>query len=133
HDRAAGAAEDTRDLGVQGRRPLARVNHEEHEVRFLDRGEDLAAHALDQGLLRGGIEAAGVYHRRLPALEAHLAVKAVARDAGHVVHERLAPADEWAEERGLTDVWSANDRDDGQVSAAGHRGRPPRRDRKSVV
>src|SRR2546430_13666202 len=46
--RPAGAAEDARDLGVECRRAVPSVHHEEHEVRLLDGGEDLTAHPLDQ-------------------------------------------------------------------------------------
>src|SRR2546422_6890830 len=34
------------------------------QVRLLDGSENLTAHALDQGLLRGGVEPARVDHRR---------------------------------------------------------------------
>ena len=50
--------------------PARASTHEEHEVGFIERGQHLPAHALDQRLARGGIEAAGVDDRRLPALEA---------------------------------------------------------------
>src|SRR2546430_12553212 len=59
--------------------------------------------SLDQGLRRGGVEPARVDHRRLPALEAHLAIEPIAGDAGDVAHERPAPADEPVEERRLAD------------------------------
>ena len=98
--RAAGA----RDLEVERRRALARVDDEQDEVGLLDRRVDLPAHGLDQRLRRERIEAARVDDRGLPALEAHLAVEPVARHAGHVAHERLAAADEAVEERGLADV-----------------------------
>ncbi len=59
-----------------------------------------------------GIEAAGVHDGGLPALEHRGAVEAVARDAGHVAHERAPPADEPVEERGLAHVRAAHDGDD---------------------
>src|SRR3989449_11745419 len=91
------------------------------QVRLLDGSENLTAHALDQGLLRGGVEPARVDHRRLPALEAHLAIEPVAGDAGDVAHERPAPADQPVEERRLADVRPTDDRDAGQIGGAGPR------------
>ena len=127
-DGAAASPEDSRDLEVERRRTLACVDDEQDQVRLLDRREHLAAHALDQGLLGRGIEPARVDHRRLPPLEAHAAVEPVARHARGVTDERLPPADETIEERGLADVRATDDRDD----RADHPGRFPVRNRGSL-
>ena len=67
--------------------PARASTHEEHEVGLVQRGQHLPPHALDQRLDRRGIEAAGVDHRGLPALEGDLAVEPVTGDAGDVAHD----------------------------------------------
>src|SRR2546428_459789 len=89
-----------------------RVDHEQDEVRLVDGSEYRAADALDQGLLGRRIEATGVDHRGLPALEADAPVKPVPRHAGRVADERLTPADQTVEEGRLADVRTTDDGDD---------------------
>jgi len=128
HDGPTAAPEDPRDLEVERGGAVARVDDEQDEVRLLDRGEHLPAHALDQGLLGRGIEAAGVDHGRLPALEADATVEPVARHARSIADERLPPADQTVEERRLADVRTPDDRDD----RTDHPGRFPVRNRGSL-
>jgi hypothetical protein len=104
---------DLRDVVVEGRQARAGVHHEEHQVRLVDGGEHLAAHGVDQRLVRGGIEAARVHHRRLPLLERDQTIQPVSRDAGDVSHEGLAAADETVEERGFAHVRPPDDGEDG--------------------
>src|SRR5207245_3397113 len=68
--------------------------------------------SLDQGFLGRRIEATGVDHRGLPALEADVSVEPVPRHAGRVADERLAPADQAIEEGALADVRTTDDGDD---------------------
>src|SRR5262249_13815025 len=80
--------------------------------------------ALDERLDGGGIEAARVDHRRLPALELHPPVEPVARHSGHVAHQRLPAADQAIEERRLTDVRPADDGEGRPRLGSVHRGYP---------
>ena len=55
-----------------------------------------------------GLEAAGVDQQHAPRDHLGFLVQAVARDAGAVVHDGLAEADEAVEQRGLADVGPAH-------------------------
>src|SRR5438552_3717342 len=118
-----GLSQQPRDLLVQRRRALARVDDEGDEVGVFHGCQHLAAHALDERLRRAGIEAARADHRRLPALELDLAVEAIARHARRVTDERLPASDEAIEQRGLPDVRPADDRDYGAEHTAEKIGR----------
>src|SRR5262249_30985887 len=109
HHRTSRAAEDLSDLRIERGRALSRVDDEQNDVGLVDGRQHLAAHALDEGLDGGGIEPAGVDHRRLPAPERPPAVEPVPRHPGHVAHQRLPAADQAIEERRLADVGPADD------------------------
>ena len=122
HHRPLAAAQHAGDLGVERGHARPRVDDEEHQVGLVHRHQHLLAHALDERLLRRGIEAAGVDDGRLPALERHLAVQAIAGDAGHVAHEGAPLAHQPVEQRGLADVGTADDSDDGPGDRGGRPG-----------
>ena len=112
-------AEQGGNLQVEPRHTLAHVHDEEHDVGFLEGGQHLTAHALDQWLGRRRIEAAGVDDGGVPALEGDAPIEPVAGDTGDVVHQRLPSAHEPIEERGLADVGTADHGHEAGVEPAG--------------
>jgi hypothetical protein len=113
-------AEQLGDVTVDRRQTLPDVEQEDDGICFLDGDPGLC---LDVGLAefpvrRSAVELqpGGVDHRELASQPLADAVEAVTRQAGGRVHDRLSPADQSVEERGLADVGPADDGDDG----AGH-------------
>ena len=87
---AAGAAQQVGDRRVLRREPAARVDDEEHDVGLGDRLPRLLGHLEQDAVRRHGLEAAGVDDEVLALAGARAAVVAIAREAGQVVHERVA-------------------------------------------
>ena len=86
------------------------IHDEQHGVGEIDRDLGLRG---DGGVdaLRIGLPAAGVDDRELAVLPLGLVVHPVAGDAGGVLHDGLATADDAVDERGLADVRAADDRE----------------------
>ena len=89
-----------------------RVDHEEHGVgqrhRHLGLGADGLGHAA-----RVGVPAAGVDHGEGAAVPVGVVVDAVAGDAGTVLDDGLAAADDPVDQGGLAHVGAAHDGQDG--------------------
>jgi hypothetical protein len=101
------------DLGVVGARGRQRrVEHTHDQIGLGDGDVDLALDPLAHGIFALGIEAAGVDHRVAASAREHVAVVAVARDPGLVVHDRGLLAHEAVEQRALADVRPPHDGDD---------------------
>ena len=140
-DRASGAAQEVGDALVLRHEALARIDEERDDVALGDRVLGLPRHLLEDPVLGDRLEAAGVDDEELAVAEARAADVAVARQAGQVVHQRVARAREPVEQRRLADVGPADQGERGEhgarvpgVHAAGrHRaagragGRPRRR------
>src|SRR5690606_22894039 len=108
-DPLAGAAQALGDPLVLGRDAVAMIDDEDHDVGLLERRVDLL---LDERLeAAAGAEAARVDHEVGTVTEACVAVAAIAGDAGVVRDERIAGARQAIEQRRLTDVRPADQRD----------------------
>ena len=111
--RVLAAAQYARDLLVERRQAGPPVDHEDYEVGLLDGRHDLIPHGRDEVRLRARIEAARVHDGGLPALEGSRAIETVPGHPGHVVDDGASAADQAIEERGLADVGTAHESDDG--------------------
>ena len=115
--RLAGAPHQIGKGAVVRHRSGLRIEHEEHRVGLLDRQLGLRQHAAGEALGVGLFEARGVDDGEVQIAEPGLALAPVAGDAGQVVDQRQAPADQPVEQRGLADVRPP---DDGDGEAHGH-------------
>src|SRR6185295_8839579 len=95
----------------------AAVDHEDDGVGLGYGLLGLARHLDEDALLGARLEAASVDGDEGAAALAAFAVVPVARDAGDVVHDRVAAAGEPVEERGLADV-RAPDQGDHRLHSA---------------
>ena len=98
---------------------FARIDQEQGGVGLAHRGFGLLAHSARQGLRILVLETGGVDHAEVEAEQLRFALAAVAGDAGPVVDQRQALADEPVEQRRFPDVGPADDRDSGQGHGAG--------------
>jgi hypothetical protein len=114
HRRLAGAAQRGEDVLVLRQDAIARVHHEDAQVGFLDGGHRLLRREPGHAFVFAA-QAAGVHEYEGAAVDlAANAVVAVARDARLIVHQGVARARERVENRGFTDVRSADQGDQGQ-------------------
>src|SRR5581483_387373 len=112
-DYASGPAQQARDVAVDRRETLADVEHEQDELRLVDRYARLRLDRRARLVLRRvEVQPGGVDHRELAAAPLGDAVQAVAGQPGGGVDDRLAIAEQAVEERRLADVGAANDGDD---------------------
>ncbi len=112
-DGAAALAQQAHDLLVGRGRTDHRIHDEQHDVREIDRDLGLRRdRAVDA--LRVGFPAAGVDEGEPAIHPLGLVGHAVARDAGGVLDDRFATAEDAVHERGLADVRAPHDRDDRQ-------------------
>ena len=98
-----------RDFLVERGQPLAPVDHEQGDIGLAHRGLGLLAHAPGQ---RGGIdllEPGGVHDAEFEPEQLPLALAAVAGDAGAIVDQRHALADQAIEQGRFSDIGSADD------------------------
>ena len=93
--------------------PDHRVDDEQHDVAQVDRDLGLRGDGRVDAA-RVGLPAAGVDEREAAVHPLGLVRHAVAGDAGGVLDDRLAAAEDAVHERGLADVRAADDRDDRQ-------------------
>ena len=98
------AAQALRDVAVGAGEARARVDDEDHRVRLGDRLLGLARHLDGKALAGARLEAAGIDGDEAPLAGAALAVMAIARHAGKVVHDRLAAARQAVKEGRFADV-----------------------------
>jgi hypothetical protein len=110
-DRLADAADDGGELGVERGDASARVDDEQAEIGGLEAGQALGGEPAGQGLLGARIHAGGVDHLERQLAQPGLTLEPVAGDAGQVVDQRTAAADQPVEERRLADVRPPQDRD----------------------
>ena len=92
-------------IGDPGRHFDQKQNH----VGLLDGQHHLLADFLLENILSAQRVSARIDHRKLAAVPVGLAVMAVARRTGRIVHDRLAHADQAVEQRALADVRTAHD------------------------
>ena len=110
-DGLARVPQDRCQLFVTGRDPCLRIDDEEDEVGFGDRGPGLLGDLLRQRRGVGDVDAARVDEQE--AVSGPLAdeLLAVARDSRRLVDDRLARSGQPVDERGLADVRKADDGD----------------------
>jgi hypothetical protein len=90
----AGAPHDIRERLVDRRRTRPGVNQKEHRIGGGERGLGLRLHAAGEAVGRGGLQAGGINHREVEIAEPRRAFAAVAGDAGQVIDQRQALADQ---------------------------------------
>ena len=66
-----------------------RVHQENHGIGFIHGLQGLLGHFVQNAAVHHGLEAAGIYHEIGLATHFAVAVVAVAREAGQVVHQRV--------------------------------------------
>src|SRR6185437_9327680 len=106
-------AEQLGHVGVDGGDPLARVDHEQHQVGLVERPQRLLAHGPEDAGRRG-IEAARVDDSEAGRPPVGLAVAAIAGHPRHVLDQRGAAAHQAVVERGLPHVGASDQRDQRQ-------------------
>ena len=100
-----------------GVRALAPVDQEQGDVRLAHRGLGLLAHSARQRVRVFVLIARRIHHSEFEPKQLPLALAAVARDAGTIVHQRQSFADKTVEQGRFADVGPADDRYGGK---AGH-------------
>ena len=111
HDhRPLGGAKDHGELLVAGRYPRPRVDDEQHEVGLVDRRARLFGDLRSERATVGFVDPAGVDQPEPGARPFAEQLLAVPGDAGRLVHDRCAGLGEPVDQRRLTDVREAHDR-----------------------
>ena len=107
HDRLARPAQHPGDRLVLVGGADPGVHHEQHRVGEADRDLRLLGHLGGQAL-RLGQPAAGVHQGELPAAPVGVVGHPVPGNTRHVLHDRLARAEDPVDQRGLADVGTAD-------------------------
>ena len=105
--------EQARDLLVVGVDARLAVHDEHDHVGLVRRGEGLVGDGCLEVVVAADLDAARVHERERHAVPVRFVVGAVARDAAHLVHDRVICADDAVDERRLADVRAAHDRHEG--------------------
>ena len=100
----AGSAHKIGKNSIFRHRACARIDQEQYCIGGSKRGLGLLLHAPGQAFGRGRLEARGVDHGELKIAEPRAALAPVAGDAGAVVDQCEAFADEAVEQRRLADI-----------------------------
>jgi hypothetical protein len=106
---ARAPAQDVGEDLVRRRHARTRVDQEEAGVGLRHRALGQPTHAARQALVGGILQPGGVEHREAERADPPLALAQVAGDAGLIVDEREAPADEAVEQGGLAHVGAPHD------------------------
>ena len=122
HDRARGAAQLGRQFGIQRQQPVLPIEHEEHDIRTLDRLVRRAVRGLGKIRIGGGTDAPRVNDAERRWSQFAHRLDPVAGHAGLVVHDGNPPPGQAVEERGLPDIGAPDE--DGFFHVA--RSAPPR-------
>ena len=101
------------DLGVRRSQADRDVHDHDDDVRRLNGDLRLTAHEAQHVVVGARLNAAGVHQQKIAAVPLAVAVDAVARHAGSVLHDRHAAAGELVKEHRLADVRPADDGYDG--------------------
>ena len=86
----------------------ARVHQENHGIGFIHGLQGLLGHFVQDAAVHHGLEAAGVHHEIGLAAHFAVAVMAVAREAGQVVHQCVFGAREAVEQGGFAHIGAAD-------------------------
>ena len=116
--RAAGLPQIGGDLLVGGVDAFRHVHEKQHQIALGHRGFDLRSHRAAELVLRARDHPAGVHEPEAPSVPLGRAEMPIPRHAGAIVHDRLPPADQPVEERGLPDIGPTDDGDGGGPSHA---------------
>ena len=106
------------DVAVGGGEAGARIDHENDAVCLGNRLLGLPRHLHRQPFVRARLEAASVDGDEAALARVSLAVMAIARYAGQIVHDRLAAARQAVKERRLADVRAPDQRENRLHSAS---------------
>ena len=123
--RLARTAHEVGKRAVRRQRARAGVDQEQDRIRARDRGLGLLLHTAAQAFRRGLFEAGGVDDGEAEIAELRPALAPIARDAGQVIHQCEASADEAIEQRRLADV-GPPDNGDGEAHDRRRVSRMPR-------
>src|SRR5687768_11025547 len=111
NDGLALAAHERGEMAVDGRDPVAGIDHEQAEIGLIDRRFRLPVHATGEACGGSFIEARRVDQGEIETAERSFAQAAVARDARTIVDERQFPADQSIEQGRLADIRPADNGD----------------------
>jgi len=94
---------------VERRQPVPRIDDEQNQVGRIDGQLDLLFDVFGEIVDIRDADAAGIAELEIPLAMLHQVREAIARDAGHVIHDGEPPLGHPIEEAGLPDVGPADD------------------------
>ena len=101
------------DLRVRRGQPDRYVHDHDDDVRRFDGDLRLTAHETQHIVVRARLDAAGIHEQEIASVPLAVAVNAVARHTGGILHNRHAASCELIKEHRLADVRSADDGNNG--------------------
>ncbi len=115
-DRLSALAQALGDFTVQGQNPFLNIDDEDDDVCRIDGDTHLLNRSLSDDVVSffaaQQADAAGVHEGKRPATPLGFGCNAVAGHARLVMHDGNPPPYNAVEERGLADVWPADDGDE---------------------
>ena len=111
--RSSGLAQLGGDDAVLRRDSIASIDDEQHQIGLVHRLPRLLGHLVQDAFLGDRLQAAGIHHQIRPFADAPAPVVAVARQPRQVGHQRITAAREAVEQRGFTDVGTADQYESG--------------------
>ncbi len=110
-DRGLAATEDIGEMPIERRDAGPRVDEEQRQICGGQGARRLLLHPGREAALFGLFETGGIDDAKPQIGKRRLALAAVARDAGHVIHQRDALPDQAVEQCRFADIGPADDRD----------------------
>ena len=110
--RFAALAQHAGHFDVVGRSARAAVDEENHDVGLVRAGKRLLANGFLERVLVAHLDAAGIDEREVHAIPIGLMIRAVARDAAHLVNDGLVLAGNAVDKRGLAHVGATHNSND---------------------
>ena len=114
--RLAGARQQPRQFAIGPGNLGARIDDHDDRRRFFERDLGLAENFRRNEVLVVGNDAARIHHAKLVPQPFHLAIEAVARDAGFVADNGAPRSGQMVEERRFADVGASDDGDEWQIA-----------------
>ena len=108
----AALAQHAGHFDVVGRSARAAVDEENHDVGLVRAGKRLLANGFLERVLVAHLDAAGIDEREVHAIPIGLMIRAVARDAAHLVNDGLVLAGNAVDKRGLAHVGATHNSND---------------------
>ena len=107
-------SQQRRDLFIGAGQPGMAIDQEQHKARLRHRQIDLMLNVFRERIGINKSITAGIHQLDVSVADLQWRGNAIARDAGHILHDADSLAGQRVEQRALADIWPTHNRDHGE-------------------